>query len=139
QIFRCDRECVAMRRGTADQCTACLERRVQPFMGIERDRIGTLDPGNAVCVLRSDGDERTDTTVDVKPEVLLFRQVRESLQVIYRAGVYSPGRPNHACRLKTGRPILRDSYSQGGHIDPQVGICCYASESSISQPKRFHC
>src|SRR5262245_18646553 len=108
-------------------------------MRIERDRIGTFDPGNAICILRSDGDERANTTVDVKPELLLFGQFRESLQIIYRAGIYRPGRSYHAGGLKICCTILRDSLPQGGYIDPKLSICRYVSESLVAQPKRFHC
>src|SRR5689334_6972774 len=116
-----------MGRGIADQCTARLERRVQPFMGVERNRIGTLDPGNTMCILGSDGNERADTAVDVKPEVLLSRQFCESLQIIYRPSVYRPGCTYHASGLKTCWSILGNRHAQRGHIDPHVGISRNAS------------
>ena len=92
QIFRRNRECTAMRRGIPDQGATGLERRMQPFMRIERDGIGTLDPGDAIGILRRDGDERTDAAIDMEPEVFFLRQLGERLQIVDGAGVYRAGR-----------------------------------------------
>ena len=63
-----------MRSGIPDQGAAGLERRMQPFVRIERDGIGALDAGDAIGVLGGDGDERADAAIDMEPEVFLRRQ-----------------------------------------------------------------
>ena len=114
QIFRRDRECAAMRSGIPDQDAAGFERCVQPFMWIERHGIGTLDSGDAICILGGDGHERADAAVDMEPEILFCRQFCETLQIVDCPSVHRPGGSYNAGRLQSRRTILRDRRPQGG-------------------------
>ncbi len=65
--------------GIPDQGATGLDWRVQPFMWIERNRIGAFNAGNTIGIRRGDGDQSADATIDMKPEVFVFRQIRESM------------------------------------------------------------
>ena len=63
-----------VRRGISDQDAPGLERCMQPFVRIERHRIGTLDAGDPIRIARGDGDERTDAAIDMDPSLAGLRQ-----------------------------------------------------------------
>src|SRR5581483_1451209 len=63
QIFLFHREARPMRSGVADQDASDFERRMQPFVRIERDRIGAGQAANPVAVRGCDGDQRTYASI----------------------------------------------------------------------------
>src|SRR6185312_3383044 len=75
QIFLFQREARPMGRGVENQDAADFEGRMQPFVRVKRDGIGTLQATNAMAVVGRDGDQRTDASVHMEPEVLARRQV----------------------------------------------------------------
>ncbi len=58
-------------------------------MRIERDRICPFDACDAPGKLRRNPKQGAETAVDVEPEVLLGRQIGESLTVIEMAPVFT--------------------------------------------------
>ena len=57
----------------ANEHATRLERGVQPFVGVEGERVGLPDPAHQPGMHGRDGGERADAPVDVEPEVLLTR------------------------------------------------------------------
>ena len=83
-----------MSRRVPDQRATRLERRVQPLVGIEGERIRLFDPRNPVGVPGCDGDEGTDATVDMEPEILFAGESRKRRQVVDGARVDGQMRGN---------------------------------------------
>ena len=89
-----------MRGSVTEQDAANLKWGMQPFVWVEGHGIGARNAGDAIGVRGGDRQQRADAAIDVEPETLVRRQVRERFQIIDGAAVDRAGRCDEASRLK---------------------------------------
>src|SRR6185437_9482356 len=137
QIFLFQREARPMSRGVANQDASDFEGRMQPFMRVKRDGIGTLQAANAMAVVGRDGDQRTDTSVHMEPEVLARRQVGDGLEIVDRPGVDGPGIGDHARRLKSRGTVARDGGAKRLQVEAKIVSGRDALKRAVAEPHRL--
>ena len=81
------RERIAMRELVAEEHAAHAVRRVQPFVRVERERVGAFDPAHQMRVRGTRRGQRAERAVDVQPQAFFRADVRERAEVVERAGV----------------------------------------------------
>ena len=87
EVGRLGGEGRAVRRAVADQHAAGVVGDVRPLVEVEGDRVGALDPREARAELRAHHGERPEGPVDVEPQALALRDLRDRGEVVDGAGV----------------------------------------------------
>src|SRR6202161_3610990 len=126
-----------MRSSVANQDASNFEGRMQPFVRVKRDGIGTLQAANAMAVAGRDGDQCTDASVHVEPEILPYRQVGDCLEIVDRAGIDGSGIATHASWLKTGRTVARYGCAERLDIEAQIVSGRDALKRAVPEPHRL--
>ena len=62
-----------MRRTVADDEAAGIVRHLDPFVKVERNRIGAIEPRQLWANAGREDADRTECTIDVEPELLVAR------------------------------------------------------------------
>ena len=127
-----------MSRRVPDQRATRLERRVQPLVGIEGERIRLFDPRNPVGVPGCDGDEGTDASVNMEPEILFAGESRKRRQVVDGARVDRARGRDHAAGRKSVRPVFRDGGAQRIDVHSQRAVCRSAPQRLIAEAECLH-
>ena len=96
------------------QNTGDLERQVHPLVQIEGERIGLFHARYQRSQARREPGQSAEGSIDMKPQLLVPTEVRESGEIVNRSGVDGTGVPDHAERAKPRLPVGRDGLSQLG-------------------------
>ena len=118
------REGGAGRFRVAIQHTATIDRKVEPLMRIERDRIGFGQSGKQISRRICQGRKAAIAGIDVHPEIESSRHLTHFRKWIERAGVHRPGVCHHTKRQMPGLQIFRDFRHQ--IVDPDLETFVHA-------------
>ena len=112
----------ARRRGRA---APQLDRLVEPFVRVERDRVGELHAGERLAAALAEAGEGAVGAVDVEPDAMLAADLRELAERVDRARGRGAGVRDHHERLPAAGEVGGDRAAEGVRADPRprsVGI-----------------
>jgi hypothetical protein len=91
-----------------------------------------------VAVFGRNGDQRANAAVDMQPESFPRREIGQSLQIVYGAGIDGSGRGDDAGRLKAGLAVFADGSRQSADVDAPLAVRLDPAKRSIAKPERLH-
>ena len=113
---------VAERGTVADDEGARAVGQEHPLVRVERDRVGALDPAEALPAAIGEMEEAAVGGVDVHPEVLGLGDVGHRVHRIDRARVGGPRGGDDEERPPAGGPILGDHRLQRLGVHPELRV-----------------
>ena len=119
--------------GVAVEEDAAVERLVEPFVRVERDRVG-LRHARELLRLRKCGRSAVGA-VDVEPQTVPPRDVCELGERIDRAAHDRPGRTDHGNALTSCVSIVRDRSLQRRHFDPHLIVDLDQAQICAPEPE----
>jgi hypothetical protein len=117
------------------QHAAGVVGHVQPFVKVECQRVGALEPGQTRLQGRAERDQRAEGAIHVEPEVLRCAEVGECREVVDRAGVDRACCPDHEEGSRALGPIPRDRATQRVELDPVVIVDLDQAERRAAEAK----
>jgi hypothetical protein len=108
EIFGQDLESIPQQIGITNQNATGFERLEQPFVRIERERIGEMNAPEEVAATLAQDRSRPVCAIHVKPHFVFPRERRDFWERIDRARVRGPGAGNDASRTPAGGAVLRN-------------------------------
>ena len=121
-VGRVIREGAAQLVGIAHEHAAGFERRVEPLVGIDRDRIGVAQRAQARRRSRRLRRQRTVGAVHVKPQLVLAADGGDLRERIDGARADRAGGADDEKRLMAEPEILLDPAAQGGRVHPLLVV-----------------
>ena len=106
----------------AHQHASCVVGHVQPFVEIEGEAVGALDPHQSWRQIRDEHGEPTERRVGVEPQPLADTEVGDRVEWVDRTGVDGAGTPDHGEWLQAGGPVRRDPCRKRLHVHGVLGI-----------------
>ena len=118
-----DLEAAAQLRPVPDEERAELDRLVEPLVGVERDRVGELEPGESLATSVGEACERSVGAVDVQPDAVLAADLGELSQRIDRSDRGRAGICHDDERRQSGHDVGGDGRPEriGPHSRTPVG------------------
>src|SRR5690606_13510688 len=139
QIFRQARQGGAVQRRVSNEAATNVERRMQPLVRVERQRISHLEARHQGAVAGRELDQGADTAIHMEPEVLLCRQGGQSREIVDRSRVDGPCTGDDAGGLQAGRAIFRYGGPKNPKIQAEVIVAGDGPQSLASQSQNLHC
>ena len=112
QIGRIRLECGEMLARIAHQHEAGVIGNLQPFMEVEGDAVGPLQTFEQGLERVGERGEGAEGAVDMKPDLLLARDIGQRIEIVDRARIHRPGRADDEERLQSGGAIGGDGVGE---------------------------
>src|SRR5437763_13177643 len=106
-----------MQTAIPDENKARVVGYLPPFVEIEGDGVRALDSGQTGSNIRRQHRESTISAIDVKPQALSLREVRNGHKIIDRADIDRAGRRRYEERRQTGIPVAYDGSPERLNVD----------------------
>ena len=135
-VHRVIRERGAEHVGIAGEQAAGLERRVQPLVRIDGDRVGQVERPQVARRVRQRRRECAVGAVDVEPRAHLAADVRDGEQRIDRARAHRPGRANHDHRDIAGGDVSGHRLAQQRRVESKRASVAIQRMASVPRPDR---
>ena len=119
------------------QHAAAVVLHLQPFVGIEGDRIRPLQSLQPRREGRVHHPDSADRPVDVEPAARRPRDVRQPVEVVDRPGVDRPGAADHRQRADTRRGVRVHQRAQGAEVDAERRIDRNPAHRRTAKAEKF--
>ena len=109
-----------VQRAVAHEHDPRIVRDVQPLVEVESQRVGALDPIDAMAQRRREPRQGPEGAVDVEPQAFVARAIGDRGQVVDRTGARAARRGDDRERRRARRAVGRDRRPQRSHVHPQT-------------------
>ena len=122
----------------ANQQEAGVIRHLPPFVKIQRNRIRLLDSGKPRRQHGRKNPERAKRAIDMKPEIFVAAQRRETGEIVDRADIDGAGGSHHQKGLQPVGAIAENLRAQRGQVDTVRLIDRDAAQRIAAETRDVH-